>query len=108
MKEMEDVTFTRKQSNPILKMRELSNKEFIVVSEEDRTRILTFLQREVQLKKDCVKIDDRSVLENSSDLDCFKTPIELKRHPFKNSRESGNSYKEALKLIDEKLLIIKF
>src|SRR5690606_12826561 len=73
-----------------------------------RTQILTFLQREVQLKKGWVKIEDRSVLEISSALDCFKEPIRMKRHPFENSRESVNSYKKALKLIYEKLIIIKF
>lgn len=78
------------------------------MSEEDRTQILAFLQREVQLKKDWVKVDGKSVLENSSALDCFKTPIQLKRRPFENSRELGNSYKKALKLIYEKLIIIKF
>src|SRR5690606_23183972 len=89
-------------------MRVLSNNESIVVSEEDRARILTFLQKEVQSKKDWVKIDGKSILEISSALDCFKTPSQLKPRPFENSKADDNRYKKALKLIYEKLIIIKF
>lgn len=88
-------------------MRELSNND-IVVSEEDRARILTFLQSEVQLKKDWVKVDGKSVLEISSALNCFKIPVQLKRRPFDNSIADDNRYKKALKSIYEKLIIIKF
>ena len=89
-------------------MRVLSNSEFIVVSEKDRARILTFLQREVQLKKDWVNIEGGSVLEISSALGFFKMPSQLKPRPFENSIVDGNRYKKALKLIYEKLIIIKF
>src|SRR5690606_16731658 len=89
-------------------MRVLSNNEFIVVSEEDRARILKFLQSEVQLKKDWVKVDGKSVLEISSALKCFMIPVQLKRRPFANSIADDNRYKKALKLIYEKLIIIKF
>lgn len=89
-------------------MRVQSNKEFIVVSEKDRTQILAFLQNEIKLNKDWVKIEGSSVLEISSALDCFKVPIHLKRRPFENSIADGHQYKKALKLIYEKLIIIKF
>jgi hypothetical protein len=89
-------------------MRELSNKESIVVSEKDRTQIPKFLQNEIKLNKDWVNIEGKSILEISSALDCFKIPIQLKRHPLENRATDDNRYKKALKLIYEKLIIIRF
>lgn len=73
-----------------------------------RDEILNFLQKEVQLNKKWVKLEEGSVLDITASLGCFDRTLDPDGKRYKITDKLHQPFNNALRIFYENLLIIKF